>query len=65
MPVGVVLAVLTGMVILGGIKRIADVSSILHPPFKNLKLGSTSVNLISIGMVQVFRLFFNSPVNGR
>ena len=57
-PVGGVLAVLTAMVILGGIKRIADVSSILHPPFRNLKFGPTSVNHISIGMVQVFRLFF-------
>lgn len=55
-PVGVVLAVLTAMVILGGIKRIADVSSVLHPPFRNLKLGAISVNLISIGMVRVFRL---------
>lgn len=63
---GVVLAVLVGLVILGGIKRIGDVAGKLVPVMAIAYiLGSLIVIILNYGQIgEAFKLIFSSAFNG-
>ena len=64
---GIILAILTGLVIIGGIKRIAQVASKLMPTMSILYiLGATAVLVIKYNdIIPAFKLIFDSAFTGK